>query len=77
MSEYEISTAEAIELERHRNNYKADFLWPHEIGSAEEAGYEFANASTEIYRKEWWDILLDRARQHNAEASRANDKEAQ
>ena len=66
-------TDEAIELERHCNNYKADFLWPHESGSVEEAGYEFVNASTEIYRKEWWDILLDRARKHDAEASRAND----
>lgn len=40
--------------------YKADFLWPYEIGSIEEAGYEFANARTEEYRKMWWKLLLER-----------------
>ncbi len=40
---------------------KADFLWPVEKGSVEEAGYEFANARTEKYREEWWKILLARA----------------
>lgn len=44
--------------------YKANFLWPHEDGSVEQAGYEFANAQTEAYRKQWWDILLERAAQH-------------
>lgn len=42
--------------------YKADFLWPNNEGSIEEAGYEFANAQTEEYRKQWWDILIDRVR---------------
>ena len=40
--------------------YKADFLWPHEEGSVEEAGYEVINASTEEYREEWWLILIGR-----------------
>jgi len=43
--------------------YKADFLWPHEKGSVEEAGYEFANARTEEYRQQWWDILIERIAQ--------------
>lgn len=41
--------------------YRADFLWKHEEGSVEEAGYEFANARTEEYRQQWWKILLKRA----------------
>jgi hypothetical protein len=41
-------------------DYKGDFLWPHEDGSIEEAGYEFLNARTEEFRKKWWEILLDR-----------------
>lgn len=41
---------------------KADFLWPYDDGSVEEAGYEFANAKTEAYREEWWDILVERFR---------------
>ena len=41
-------------------NTKADFLWPFEECSLEEAGYEFCNAKTEEYRKEWWDILVDK-----------------
>ena len=40
--------------------YKADFLWPHEEGSVEEAGYEVINASTEEYREEWWNELVRR-----------------
>lgn len=40
--------------------YRANFLWPHKDGSAEEAAYEFANAETEEYRKKWWEILKDR-----------------
>ena len=42
--------------------YNADFLWPCKDGSVEEAGYEFANATTEEYRKHWWGVLLERAR---------------
>ena len=38
--------------------YCADFLFPHEKGSVEEAGYEFANAKTEGYQRQWWEILL-------------------
>lgn len=48
--------------------YRANFLWPYGKGSIEEAGYEFANARTERYRKKWWKILVKRieefARQH-------------
>lgn len=44
-------------------DYKADFLWPHEEGSVEQAGYEFANAKTEEYREQWWKILLERVAQ--------------
>ena len=43
--------------------YRAEFLWGHEDGSIEAAGYEFANAGTEDYSKEWWDVLLERVRQ--------------
>ncbi len=39
----------------------ADFLWPVEKGSVEEAGYEFANAKTDAYQFDWWKILLKRA----------------
>jgi len=49
--------------------YRADFLWPHDDGSVEEAGYEFANARTEDYRCEWWNILIERIVAQNA----AND----
>lgn len=38
----------------------ANFLWPHEDDSVEEAGYEFANALTEEYQKAWWAILKQR-----------------
>jgi len=37
--------------------YRANFLWPHEDGSLEQAGYEFINGYTEEYRKQWWEIL--------------------
>lgn len=40
--------------------WKADFLWPCEDGSVEEAGFEFANAKTEEFRRIWWSILLGR-----------------
>jgi hypothetical protein len=33
--------------------YRAGFLWPYAGGGADEAAYEFANAATEEYRKEW------------------------
>jgi len=39
---------------------RADFLWPYDEGSIEEAGYEFANGKTEAYREQWWDILVAR-----------------
>lgn len=44
-----------------KEKYRADFLWPHDKESIEEAGYEFANGLTEAYRKQWWGILLERA----------------
>jgi hypothetical protein len=55
-------------------------LWPPASGSVEEAGYEFANALTEDYRREWWNILLERiGAQNNSitgdEARRANAAE--
>lgn len=43
-----------------KQEYKAEFLWPHEDGSIEEAAYEFANANTEEYREIWWNILKER-----------------
>jgi hypothetical protein len=45
-----------------RISYRANFLFGKPNGSVEEAGYEFANANTEQYRKQWWRILLLRAR---------------
>jgi len=50
-----------------RKRYKANFLWPHDRGGLKEAGYEFANARTELYRRMWWRILLKRAKTPNAE----------
>jgi hypothetical protein len=47
---------------------RANFLWPHEDGSIEEAGYEFANGKTGDYLKEWWDILKKRIRELPAQA---------
>ena len=41
------------------SEYRAEFLWPHEEGSIEALGYEFANAKTEGYRQKIWDALLD------------------
>ena len=49
----------------HYYENKANFLWPHYPESIEEAGYEFANAKTEEYRQQWWDILLMRIRKEN------------
>lgn len=46
-------------------DYRANFLWPHDKGTIEEAGYEFANGRTEAYRKWWWEILLERSRSNN------------
>lgn len=40
--------------------YKANFPWPHIPGSCMEAGYEFANASTEEYQEQWWNTLQER-----------------
>ena len=48
------------------SKYKAEFLWPHEDGSIEEAGYEFANGKSEDYVKKWWEILLERALGYDA-----------
>lgn len=42
------------------NERRANFLWPHKQYSVEEAGYEFANARTEGYRKIVWRVLLAR-----------------
>jgi len=39
------------------SDYKADFLWPFDDGSIEEAGYEFANGQTSEYQKLWWKLL--------------------
>ena len=40
--------------------FRANFLWPNESGSIEQAGFEFANALTEAYREKWWDELKRR-----------------
>lgn len=48
-----------------RDGYKANFLWPHKEKSVEEAGYEFANARTEGYRKIVWGVLLERIKAQN------------
>jgi len=50
---------------RMRDTYKANFLWPADKDSIEEAGYEFANAMTEEYQKLWWDILIKRIEEQN------------
>ncbi len=42
--------------------FKANFLWPHEDGSIEQLGYEFANAKTEEYRKEIWSEIVKRTK---------------
>lgn len=47
-------------MKQKEEKYSADFLWPCQDGSVEEAGYEFANAKTEEYQKLWWDILKRR-----------------
>lgn len=60
MSEEQVPPSDAAEMERFYNHYRADFLWQHEEGSVEEAGYEFANARTEEYRELWWNILKSR-----------------
>lgn len=45
---------------KKNNNYKADFLWPYEEGSVQEAGYAFVNANTEEGRMLWWKKILER-----------------
>jgi len=40
--------------------YQANFLWPHDDGSIEQAGYEFANAKTQEYQRQWWGELMAR-----------------
>lgn len=44
-----------------RTEHRANFLWDYPEDSVERAGYEFANGLTEEYRKQWWDILVERA----------------
>jgi hypothetical protein len=46
-------------------DYKANFLWEHDDGSIEQAGYEFINGKTEEYQKQWWKILIKRIRAPN------------
>ena len=46
------------ELKDTKEKIRANFLWPSEDESVEAAGYEFANAKTEAYQKQWWSILL-------------------
>ena len=41
---------------------RAEFLWGYAEGSAEALGYEFANAMTEVYRREVWDALVEKLR---------------
>lgn len=48
------------ESDTRTEEYQANFLWPHEHGTIEEAGYEFANGQTEAYREIWWRILKER-----------------
>lgn len=48
---------------RPERKARADFLWPHEPDSVEEAGYELLNAQTEAYRERWWAILMGRCGQ--------------
>lgn len=60
----------AARMQREKSGYKANFLWPYDEGSLQQAGYEFANGRTEAYRKVWWRILLLRARTPNAAAHR-------
>ena len=51
----------AVESDQESSStYRNEFLWPHEDGSVEEAGYEFSNGQTEAYRLMWWGILVDR-----------------
>jgi hypothetical protein len=45
---------------RKNIRYRADFLWGNDDGSVEEAGFEFANARTEMFRELWWNILIER-----------------
>ena len=47
----------------HEKEYSADFLWPFEDDSIEEAGFEFANAKTEEYQEQWWNILIERIKE--------------
>lgn len=46
------------------NKFKANFLWDDglELGSIEEAGYNFANVMFPEYQKAWWDVLVYRIR---------------
>lgn len=49
-------------------SYRANFLYPPNEGSVDEAGYEFANGATEEYRLMWWKKLLARAMKLSASA---------
>ena len=47
-------------MREQTEKYRANFLWPAEEESVEQAGYEFANGNTEEYQKQWWEILKER-----------------
>lgn len=49
------------------DGYRAAFLWPHDDGSVEEAGYEFANGKTLEYQRLWWGVLLERVKAQNSD----------
>jgi len=55
--------------------FRANFLWPYEAGSIENAGYEFINGRTEAYRKQWWDILITRAGEANGKRNADTKKQ--
>lgn len=54
-----VATVEEVD---ENQKHKADFLWPHDEGSVEEAAYEYVNANTEAYREQWWNILMERVK---------------
>lgn len=59
-------------VKKRKRRHPANFLWPYEDGSVEEAGYEFVNGKTEPYRKLWWKELKRRIiDQHNSKVKTA------
>jgi hypothetical protein len=42
----------------NKMEYKANFLWPPDDGSKEQAGYEFINGLSEDYRQLWWGLSV-------------------